>query len=225
MSTYKPHFPPIITIDGPSGVGKGTISKMLAAHLDWHFLDSGLLYRLTAYASQKAGVLPTDAKVSELARVLPVRFVGDAVFFEEENVTDLIRREEMGNLASKVAASLPVREALEALQRSFAKAPGLVADGRDMGTEIFPEAKYKFFLTASVQERARRRFKQLQAAGIHVNMADILREIEERDERDRTRTVRPLRPAKEAVVIDTSNLTVEDVFTTVWAGLGNEITA
>lgn len=218
--------PDIITIDGPSGVGKGTISNMLAKHLGWHFLDSGALYRMSAYAAKKAGLSIEDLpKIVELARHLPLRFKENPetkksqIFLGDENVTDAIRQEEIGTFASKIGAHLPLREALDDLQRSFVKAPGLVADGRDMGTEIFPNAKYKFFLTASVEERARRRFKQLQQAGIHVNISALLSEIEERDHRDQTRSVRPLKPAEDAVIIDTSNLTIDEVFNAVLARL------
>lgn len=212
--------PNIITVDGPSGVGKGTLSKRLAQYLGWHFLDSGVLYRATAYAAQKAGIPPEDfTQVAEIARTLPLRFEGACVFIENENVTAQLRHEEISALASKIAAFLPVRQALDVLQRSFAKPPGLVADGRDMGTEIFPEAQYKFFLTASAKERSTRRFKQLQAAGIHVKIVDLLRDIEARDERDQARAVRPLRPAEDAVVIDTSMLDIEAVFATVLARL------
>ncbi len=213
--------PQIITIDGPSGVGKGTISKMLAEHLGWHFLDSGVLYRLTAYATQKAGIAFDDPlKIAQLAHSLPIRFAKDKIFLGAEEVTSIVREEVIGSLASKVGAYLKVRQALDDLQRSFAKPPGLVADGRDMGTEIFPEAQHKFFLTATTKERAERRFKQLQGAQIHVNMADLLREIEERDERDKTRAARPLRPAEDAVIIDTSGLSIDAVFNTVLAKLG-----
>ena len=211
----------IITIDGPSGVGKGTLAKRLACHLAWHFLDSGVLYRATGYASLKAGVLPDDvSRVAALAKTLPLRFAGDEIFLDDENITEIVRQEEIGNLASKVGAHLEVRQALDEKQRSFAKAPGLVADGRDMGTEIFPHAQYKFYLTATAKERARRRFSQLHARGIHVRMPDLLQEIEERDHRDTTRSVRPLRPAEDAVVIDTSSLTVDEVFNTVLAKIG-----
>lgn len=209
---------PVVTIDGPSGVGKGTIAKLLAKQLGWHFLDSGVLYRATGYASQKAGYSPGAVEqIAALARTLPIHFANDKIYLGKEDITATVRWEEVGNLASKVGAHLPVRHALDELQRSFAKAPGLVADGRDMGTEIFPEAQYKFFLTASAQVRAERRFKQLQALGNHGNIADLLAEIEERDHRDKTRAARPLRPAEDAVVIDTSNLTIEEVFNTVMA--------
>lgn len=214
----------VITIDGPSGVGKGTISKMLATHLGWHFLDSGALYRLTAYAAKQQNLLPENVDlIADLAKKLVVRFVSERILLGDTDVTDLIRQEEIGNFASKIAVNLAVREALDHFQRSFLKPPGLVADGRDMGTEIFPDAVYKFFLTARSEERARRRFVQLQASSFHVNMADLLREIEERDQRDKVRLIRPLRPAHDAVIIDTSALSIDAVFNIILARLSSLI--
>lgn len=210
------HNIPIITIDGPSGVGKGTIAKLLAKQLGFHFLDSGVLYRGTAYATKKAGLSSNEvAKIASLAKTLPIRFEGNKILLENEDITAIVRLEEIGNLASQIGVHIEVRKALDDLQHSFVKAPGLVADGRDMGTEIFPDASCKFFLIASAKVRAERRFKQLQAVGNHVNIADLLAEIEARDHRDQTRAVRPLRPAKDAVLIDTSTLTIDEVFDTV----------
>ncbi len=213
---------PVITIDGPSGVGKGTIAKMVAKHLGWHLLDSGVLYRATGYSTKKANISSDNVSaVAKIARTLPIRFEDEKILLRDEDITQIVRQEDVGNLASKVGAHLSVRQALDDLQRSFVKAPGLVADGRDMGTEIFPDAQYKFFLIASAEERARRRFGQLQASGIHVNIADLLREIEERDYRDKTRVARPLRPARDAVVIDTSSLSIDEVFNAVLRRISN----
>jgi cytidylate kinase len=214
MSTVNPQ---IITIDGPSGVGKGTISALLAEKLGWHFLDSGVLYRVAAYAALKHHVsLENEAQLADVARNLKVTFSGGQIFFEDEAVESKIREEHVGNTASKIGAYQAVRDSLFELQRSFAKAPGLVTDGRDMGTAIFPEAALKIFLTASSKERAERRFLQLQSRGIHVSIHDLLREIEARDERDQTRAASPLKPAKDAVVIDTSALSIDEVFAQIW---------
>lgn len=208
----------IVTIDGPSGVGKGTLSHLLAKKLGWDFLDSGALYRITAYVSHEKGLAPDDANaIADLARHLQLEFKAGHIIFEGHNIEAAIRREEMGILASKVGAHQIVRDALYDLQRSFAKpGRGLVADGRDMGTAIFPEARLKLFLTASAKERAQRRFLQLQAHDIHVNITDLLREIEARDQRDQTRSASPLRPAKDAIIIDTSALSIDEVFSEIW---------
>lgn len=216
----------IITIDGPSGVGKGTLAQMLAERLGWHFLDSGALYRIVAYAALGEGLDESQIpQVIDLMQALKIQFKEDPqtktmqVFLDAQNITQKIREESISQWASKFGAHLEIRKALDDLQRSFIQPPGLVADGRDMGTEIFPEAFFKFFLTASPEERARRRFKQLQAKGIHVNMPDLLADIEERDHRDATRKFRPLRPAENATVIDTSAMSIEQVFNFVWERL------
>ncbi len=208
----------IITIDGPSGVGKGTLSHLLAKKLGWDFLDSGALYRITAYVSHKKGLAPDDANaIADLAQHFQLEFKAGHIIFEGHNIEAAIRREEMGILASKVGAHQVVRDALYDLQRSFAKpGRGLVADGRDMGTAIFPEARLKLFLTASAEERARRRFLQLHAHDIHVSITDLLREIEARDQRDQTRSASPLRPAEDAIIIDTSALSIDEVFSEIW---------
>ncbi len=203
----------IITIDGPSGVGKGTIATMLAQKLGWHFLDSGALYRITAYAAlQKNMALDNVPALCDLARTLQIEFKNQKIIYDNQDIQPAIRQEAIGLAASQIGAHQPVRDALYQLQRSFLKAPGLVADGRDMGTAIFPEAAHKFFLTASATERAHRRFLQLQAAGIPAEMDTISQEIQARDERDRTRSASPLKPAADAIQIDTSALSITAVF-------------
>ncbi len=208
---------PVITIDGPSGVGKGTAARALAAHLGWHFLDSGALYRITALKAQQADVAVDQVEaIAGFARDLDVVFRLDGekeprVILEHQDVTDLIRTEACGSLASKIAALGPVREALLERQRGFAVSPGLVTDGRDMGTVVFPRANLKFFLTASAETRADRRFKQLQEKGVCANIASILQDIRDRDARDITRTLAPLVPAQDAVQIFTDQLSIEAV--------------
>ncbi len=208
--------PHVITIDGPSGVGKGTIANMLAQKLGWHFLDSGALYRIAAYAALKKNIPLTDAKaLAHLAQNLQIHFTDQRILFEGEAIQDKIRQEQISAAASQIGAHQIVRDALYDLQRSFLKAPGLVADGRDMGTAIFPEAAFKFFLTATAEERARRRLLQLQQAGTTVDAQEILTEIQARDERDRTRTASPLKPAEDALIIDTSTLSIPQVFSQI----------
>lgn len=206
---------PVITIDGPSGSGKGTIARQLAARLDWHLLDSGALYRLLALAAE-ARKISDEVAVAALAADLDIRFdvteSGDErIILDGNDVTVETRLEETGNKASKVAIMPSVRKALEGLQHDFLKPPGLVADGRDMGTVIFPGAPLKFFLTASAEERAQRRHKQLNEKGKSANLADLFRGISERDERDASREASPLRPADDAVVIDTTSLDIAAV--------------
>ena len=207
----------IVTIDGPSGSGKGTIAQLLADELGWHLLDSGALYRVLAYAAQVKGIsieAESDELIS-LAASLPVSFstIDGAThsLLEGESVEAHIRTETAGNAASKVASMPTVREALLQRQHDFAEPPGLVADGRDMGTTVFPEAPAKIFLTASVEERAQRRYNQLKQKGIDANFRALSQEIAERDERDASRTASPLRPADDALLLDSSGLTIEQV--------------
>lgn len=204
---------PVITIDGPSGSGKGTISRMLARELGFQFLDSGALYRLLAFAAQRRGIaLDDESALAALSGELDIRFPadgeGDRVLLDGEDVGDAIRTEAAGGGASRVAALPAVREALLDRQRRFRLLPGLVADGRDMGTVVFPDAEAKIFLTASAEERARRRYKQLKEKGISVVFDDVLADIQVRDERDASRSVAPLRPAQDADLVDTSELDI-----------------
>jgi cytidylate kinase len=201
---------PVITIDGPTASGKGTVAARVAERLGFHLLDSGALYRLTALSAMRAGVaLDDEHAVAQLAQALPARFSNGDIFLGEEEVGAAIRAEEVGNNASKIAALPAVRQALYALQLGFRKAPGLVADGRDMGTVIFPNAKLKVFLTASVEARAERRYKQLIGKGFSANIDDLLADLQARDDRDTHRTVAPLVPAEGAYILDTSDMTVD----------------
>ncbi|WP_181297458.1 (d)CMP kinase [Pseudomonas sp. Q2-TVG4-2] len=209
---------PVITIDGPSGSGKGTVAALLAAKLGWNFLDSGALYRLLAFAARNHGVdLTNEEALKVLAAHLDVQFGADKhghgmqIVLEGEEVTQEIRNEQVGAGASQVAALPVVREALLQRQKAFREPPGLVADGRDMGTVVFPDAPLKIFLTASAEERARRRFLQLKAKGDDVNLASLLDEIRARDERDTQREVAPLKPADDAVQLDSTDLSIEQV--------------
>ena len=208
---------PIVTIDGPSGSGKGTVSRAVARQAGWHLLDSGALYRLVALAGLGAGLPEDDAEAhARLAERMQVRFAvgpdgSEQVTLEGRDVTAEIRTEAAGQGASRVAAWGPVRAALLARQRAFASPPGLVADGRDMGTVVFPGAPLKIFLTATPEERALRRHKQLKDKGSDVSLPALSREIAERDLRDQTRKVAPLRPAPDACVIDSTGLAVEAV--------------
>ena len=213
---------PVVTIDGPSGAGKGTISRELAGRLDWHLLDSGALYRLVAYAGQAAGLAADDrAGHAGLAQRLDIRFGsgpdgGEQIWLSGIDVTAGIRSETAGMGASRVAAWPEVRAALLARQRGFAKAPGLVADGRDMGTVVFPSAALKIFLVATPEERAQRRYNQLKGKDSAVTLAALSREIAARDRQDATRPVAPLVAAADAVVIDSTGLSIADVVERVW---------
>ncbi|MCI0507163.1 MAG: (d)CMP kinase [Gammaproteobacteria bacterium] len=209
---------PVITIDGPSASGKGTISALVARALGWQMLDSGALYRLVAYAALKHSIPLNDvAGLERLARKLNARFETrlngreTTIYLDDENVTTAIRSEKCGNAASTVAAIPQVRTALLDRQRAFQQLPGLVADGRDMGTVVFPGAALKIFLTASAQERAKRRYKQLMEKGANVNLADLFNEIAERDLRDSQRATAPLKPANDAVELDTTHMTIPAV--------------
>jgi cytidylate kinase len=211
---------PVIAIDGPGGSGKGTITVRLANHLGWHFLDSGALYRLTALAATRKRVsLDAEAAVAKVAANLDIHFEieGDGVraILDGQDVTDDIRNEDTGALASRVAVLPAVRTALTGRQRRFRQLPGLVADGRDMGTVIFPDARLKIFLTASAQIRAERRYKQLKEKGESVNLTRLFKEIKARDLRDQSRSVAPLRPAEDAVIIDSTDLNIDEVFNKV----------
>jgi cytidylate kinase len=210
-------LPSVLTIDGPSGAGKGTVSRIVARRLGWHYLDSGALYRAVGVAASWADIDTSDA--SALVRCTfdtHVRFIeaadgGLRVVVNDTDATDELRLETTGALASAIAAIPEVRAALKERQRAFRLEPGLVADGRDMGTVIFPDAPYKVFLTASAEERAERRHKQLKDKGVSVNFDDLLREIMARDARDAQRTVAPLKPADDAVIIDTSGIGIDAV--------------
>lgn len=208
---------PVVAVDGPSGVGKGTLCVSLAKHLNWHLLDSGAIYRVLALSAIQHNIaLNDEASLAQHALSLPLEFKtaedGVIVLLAGVDVSQAIRTQETGEAASKVAALLLVREALLKRQRDFRVLPGLVADGRDMGTVVFSNAPVKIFLDASAQARAERRMKQLQTKGICAKFGEILQEITERDDRDRNRSVSPLKPAADALLIDSTNLTIEEVF-------------
>ncbi|MGV6860034.1 MAG: (d)CMP kinase [bacterium] len=212
---------PVVTLDGPGGAGKGTIAGLLARRLEWHILDSGALYRILALAAMKKEVLLDDVPaLTNLARTLPAEFSQDAqgvthVLLDGADVTTELRTEACGNAASQVASICEVRDALLQRQRDFRQPPGLVADGRDMGTVVFPEAKVKIYLTASLEERAKRRYKQLKEKGVEISIDALFREIAERDERDCNRKVSPLKPADDAIQIDCSDMSIDQVLDSV----------
>jgi CMP/dCMP kinase len=215
---------PIITVDGPSGAGKGTLCQMLAAKLNWALLDSGALYRVTALAAKQHGVaFDNEAGLEAIAAHLDVQFkvpsntetaaeAGVQVILEGQNVTSNLRTEETGAIASQVAAVNSVRSALLDRQRAFQQQPGLIADGRDMGTVVFPSAELKVYLTASAEERGQRRYKQLIESGKNASLAGIIEDIRARDDRDMNRAVAPLKPADDAIVIDSTSMSIETVF-------------
>jgi len=211
---------PVICLDGPSGVGKGTICLAVAKKLGWNILDSGSLYRITAlkvsrdFPGQAIESLD-ESQLAEIAKNLSVSYVEKddelVIYLDKEDITQLIRNEEVGAKASQIAAIPAVREALLARQRAFLTMPGLLADGRDMGTVVFPQAKLKIYLTASAEERAQRRYKQLKEKGIDANLSSLVEELRLRDERDMNRQTAPLKPASDAIIIDTSLLNIEQV--------------
>jgi cytidylate kinase len=211
----------VIAIDGPSGVGKGTVARTLARKLGWHLLDSGSLYRILALAAQGAGIADSnEAAVAALAPKIDIKFdvqhnENESIIVDGKELSAQLRAETTGQLASVIAVYPKVRAALLERQRAFRREPGLVADGRDMGTVVFPDAGLKIFLDASADERARRRLNQLRKAGIAANIAALREEIRERDVRDRSRSVSPLKPADDAVTIDTTELSVERVLARV----------
>ncbi|HFQ92124.1 MAG TPA: (d)CMP kinase [Chromatiales bacterium] len=223
---------PVMTLDGPGGAGKGTVSLILAQRLGWHFLDSGALYRAVAVAARRKGLsLDDEAALARLALALPLQFKRNknnklpSILLGEDDITQALRSETCGMDASRVAVLPAVREALLARQRAFRVPPGLVADGRDMGTVVFPDADLKIFLTASPEERARRRYKQLKDKGMDVSLDSLLEEIEARDARDRQREAAPLRPAEDAITVDTTGMgigQVVDAIMTLWAEVCQE---
>jgi len=220
----------VITVDGPSGSGKGTISQLLAKKFKWHFLDSGALYRVLAYAvKQKEIDINDESALENIALGLSVSFkfsddnCDSLVFLENNEITREIRTEEIGMLASKISVHQGVRTALLQWQRNFQKAPGLIADGRDMGTVVFPNADIKLFLSASLDERAHRRYQQLKNADVSIKIETVLDDLAERDVRDRERRASPMRPAGDAIIIDTTGLNINDVFLKVLAQIENKI--
>jgi cytidylate kinase len=218
LSALTPHPSPVIAIDGPSASGKGTVAERVAAVLGFHFLDSGALYRLTALSAMKHGVALDDgARVAELAAALPATFRDGAVRLADEDVTDAIRAERVGEGASKVAALPAVRTALLDRQRAYRQAPGLVADGRDMGTVVFVDAVAKIFLTASAEARAERRYKQLIEKGNSASLTALVADMQARDARDSARAVAPLKPAPDALLLDTTHMDIESAVQAVLA--------
>lgn len=209
---------PVIAVDGPSGVGKGTLAQLLCQQTGFHMLDSGAIYRALAYAVSETGTaLDATESLVALAQSLPVRFEKGAVYYQTTEITQTIRTEAIASIASQVAAMGPVRHALLQRQKDFAQPPGLVADGRDMGTVVFPDATVKLFLTASAQTRAKRRVNQLKNQGVDANIEKITLDIEQRDARDRQRQSSPLVAAEDALQIDTTSLDIEQVFAQAWA--------
>ncbi len=219
-------MPHVVTIDGPSGSGKGTVASRVAARLGWRNLDSGALYRLVGLAAERAGIAPDDVPaLQRLARNMDAVFRDGHVFLDNIDVTDAIRTEQAGNAASRIAAIPQVRDELLAWQRGYAREPGLIAEGRDMGTVVFPDAEVKIFLTASPRERAERRYKQLKEKGFDVTMESLLGEIAERDKRDTERAVAPLKPAVGAFILDSSGMDVDEVVERVLAHVRERLPA
>jgi cytidylate kinase len=217
VTHYYPSTPaPVIAIDGPTASGKGTVAQRVADALGFHYLDSGALYRLTALASARHHIaLEQVDKLADVAANLQIAFRGGAVLLEGHDVSHEIRAEAIGNRASALAVHGPVRAALVGRQRAFRADPGLIADGRDMGTVIFPDATLKVFLTASPEARAERRYKQLIAKGFSANIENLLKDLRERDARDSSRSTAPLKPADDAIILDTSELSVDKAVVTV----------
>lgn len=211
-------FIPVIAIDGPSASGKGTVAQIVAEQLGYHYLDSGALYRIVALAALRQGIDWRDEHaLAEMALKLDIRFEAGRILLHDEDISDAVRTEQMSRGASEVAVHPAVRAALLSLQHSFRKAPGLVADGRDMATVVFPDARTKIFLTASAEVRAERRYKQLMGKGNHANLADILKDLQERDARDRQRSVAPLQQSSDAELLETSALSIEQAVESVLA--------
>lgn len=205
--------PFIITIDGPAGAGKGTISKLVSQNMGFHYLDSGAIYRVIAFEANQKG-LATDqiSQITELIDEINIQFIGDKIFLTDKDVSELIRAEDIGKFASEIAKNEEIRKNILEFQKSFFKPPGLVADGRDMGTVIFPKAKVKIFLTASIQERANRRYKQLILKEKDVNLTDLFQRIKLRDESDKNRKISPLKAANDAYLVKTDNLSIKQSY-------------
>ena len=205
--------PFIITIDGPAGAGKGTISKLVSQNMGFHYLDSGAIYRVIAFEANQKG-LATDqiSQITELIDEINIQFIGDKIFLTDKDVSELIRSEDIGKFASEIAKNEEIRKNILEFQKSFFKPPGLVADGRDMGTVIFPKAKVKIFLTASIQERANRRYKQLILKEKDVNLTDLFQRIKLRDESNKNRKISPLKAANDAFLVKTDNLSIKQSY-------------
>ena len=205
--------PFIITIDGPAGAGKGTISKLVSQNMGFHYLDSGAIYRVIAFeANQKGLAINQISQITEFIDAINIQFIGDKIFLINKDVSDLIRTESIGKFASEIAKNEEIRKKILEFQKSFFKPPGLVADGRDMGTVIFPKAKVKIFLTASIQERANRRYKQLILKEKDVNLTDLFERIKLRDESDKNRKISPLKAANDAYLVKTDNLSIKQSY-------------
>ena len=205
--------PFIITIDGPAGAGKGTISKLVSQNMGFHYLDSGAIYRVIAFeANQKGLAIDQISQITELIHEINIQFIGDKIFLTDKDVSELIRSEDIGKFASEIAKNEEIRKNILEFQKSFFKPPGLVADGRDMGTVIFPKAKVKIFLTASIQERANRRYKQLILKEKDVNLTDLFQRIKLRDESDKNRKISPLKSANDAYLVKTDNLSIKQSY-------------
>lgn len=205
--------PFIITIDGPAGAGKGTISKLVSQNMGFHYLDSGAIYRVIAFEANQKGLATNQiSQITELIHEINIQFIGDKIFLTDKDVSELIRSEDIGKYASEIAKNEEIRKNILEFQKSFFKPPGLVADGRDMGTVIFPKAKVKIFLTASIQERANRRYKQLILKEKDVNLTDLFQRIKLRDESDKNRKISPLKAANDAYLVKTDNLSIKQSY-------------